>query len=261
MKYIAFIILNIILITQTSFAFSPQYGISSGLVGYWSMDSRMNNWTSGTTGTSFDSSGNNGTGTFTNMTKSFSATRGKIREGIRFDGTDDYINIPNNSSINTPTQMTISIWVNSALSSPYSFASKANPYPDGWIFYWDSGDPLRKLKFDVGWDVADGAWKSDVSAFSMANKWTMFTVTYDGSSTANDPVFYVNGQPTGNVNEVLTPAGARVSDSSASLMIGRFSGGFYVNGYQDEFRFYNRVLSANEIRALYRLGLTGNGRL
>lgn len=258
-KLLALTILITIFTGNYALAFSPQYGISNGLIGYWSMDSRFNNWSSATAGTTFDSSGNNNTGTFTNMSKSTSQSLGKIRQGLTLDGTNDYVNIPNSSSINTPTQMTVSIWVKSSFSTFMTLASKANPYPDGWIMYWDASDASFRYKFDVGWSGAVGAWKVD-PVIDATNKWVMLTATYDGSSVSNLPVMYINGTRLATPFIANVASGTRTSDAGASLTIGRYSGGAYLNGSVDEFRFYNRILSDSEVQALYRLGLAGNGR-
>ena len=77
-------------------------------------------------------------------------------------------------------------------------------------------------------------------------------VTYDGGSTSNDPVVYINGIPV-TVTEVGTPSGSRDSDS-ALIGIGNRSESTFdrsFNGLILYTRYWNRILSAGEARSLY----------
>jgi hypothetical protein len=65
--------------------------LSTGLVGWWTMDGKDTPWTSATAGTTLDSSGNGNTGTLTSMNRATSPVAGKIGQGLNFDGVDDYI--------------------------------------------------------------------------------------------------------------------------------------------------------------------------
>jgi hypothetical protein len=78
-------------------------GLSCGLVGYWTFDGKdMIN------GVALDKSGNGKTASPANISTTTFYTNGKIGQGLRFDGVDDYVNVGNVSS----SVKSISFWVN-----------------------------------------------------------------------------------------------------------------------------------------------------
>ena len=75
--------------------------ITTGLVGHWNFDE-------GAGTTASDSSGNGNTGTLTNGPV---WTTGKINGALNFDGVDDNVSIPWNSSLDLPNNGgVISVW-------------------------------------------------------------------------------------------------------------------------------------------------------
>jgi len=83
------------------------------LVGYWTMDNQDTSWTSATTGTTRDKSGNNHTGTFTNMSQKTSPVPGKLGQALGFNGVSSSIT-PGNVYNGVKT---ITFWVKNAGSS------------------------------------------------------------------------------------------------------------------------------------------------
>jgi hypothetical protein len=89
----------------------------------------------------------------------------------------------------------------------------------------------------------------------------MITVTYDGSSTSNDPIFYINGSSVA-VTELITPTGTMLEGVN-SLLLGNytypdheFQQAFW--GKMKDVRIYNRVLTAAEVTTLYNSGTVDN---
>jgi hypothetical protein len=102
-----FFILSSNSFAATSVGVSSKPALTNGLVGHWTFDGK--NMTNTTV---IDSSGNGRTGTLTNMTVISSKVVGKIGQGLRFDGTDDYVSIPYTGIDFERTQpITISAWV------------------------------------------------------------------------------------------------------------------------------------------------------
>ena len=66
---------------------------TNGLVGQWSFDGKQTVWTSSSAATTLDTSGNNYTGTLTNMSRATSVTEGKIGQAIDFGGTNQYVSV------------------------------------------------------------------------------------------------------------------------------------------------------------------------
>src|SRR3989344_3805799 len=83
-----------------------------GLIGWWTFDGK--DMPSGKVN---DVSGNGNHGSAINIATSTFYTVGKIGQGLKFDGVNDYVNLGNDSSIAVQFPLTLSAWVkfNSAL--------------------------------------------------------------------------------------------------------------------------------------------------
>jgi hypothetical protein len=81
--------------------------------------------------------------------------------------------------------------------------------------------------------------------------WSCVAVTYDDTATANDPIFYVNGEVVANTENV-TPTGVAGSDVGNSLVIGnRTADDATYNGQIGIVLYFDRILSQNEIITVY----------
>src|SRR3989344_375446 len=91
-----------------SFPAITSAALTDGLVGYWTFDGKDTNWATSKTN---DLSGNGNTGTMTSMSTTTSPVVGKIGQGLKFDGVDDYVNVGDVAAIdNSNTQLSISAW-------------------------------------------------------------------------------------------------------------------------------------------------------
>lgn len=102
-----------------------------------------------------------------------------------------------------------------------------------------------------------GVWitNSNIPALGV---WSHIVITYNQSSTANDPIIYVNGSSV-TVTEFDTPTGTPYSQSDGVMDIGNrssftspYSG--CLNGKIFDMRIYNRILTAAEVTTLYNAG-------
>jgi hypothetical protein len=144
--------------------------------------------------------------------------------------------------------ITCSIWFNRQGNAPaggfgYLF-SKSGLFE---VRVTDSGDEIEFIANDwttAGqWDMAlTGGWAGNTG-------WNHILVTYDYSSTANEPNFHINDvQETTKL--VTAPTGSTGGDST-ELNIGNRAGADRApNGYIAEAAIWNRILSAGEITAL-----------
>ena len=97
-------------------------------------------------------------------------------------------------------------------------------------------DAANVLEFSVVHSTTTGVWKT--GAVVPFNVWTHVTVVYDGSSTSNDPVIYINGVAT-TIASKTAPAGTRTSDASDDLIIGnRADGARTFDGYIMDAKIY-----------------------
>jgi hypothetical protein len=102
--------------------------------------------------------------------------------------------------------------------------------------------------FDGG---SDGQWYTG-STLTL-HQWQMVAVTYDNSSTGNDPTFYLNGIAD-TTTESTAPTGTRRSDSGNDLYVGnRGNDDRTFDGAIDVVMLFDTILSAEEIRQIYRV--------
>lgn len=85
-------------------------------------------------------------------------------------------------------------------------------------FYIDNGS--NEIVFQYVWSGSTALWR----AAHPGSGWHSVGFTYDPSSTANDPVIYVNGSSV-TVTEQTAPSGTANSGNSSALRIGNRSAG------------------------------------
>ncbi|MFA6432514.1 MAG: LamG domain-containing protein [Candidatus Paceibacterota bacterium] len=227
--------------------------INSGLVGWWTMDGKNTNWGTNTTG---DISGNGNTGTLVNMSTSTSPTQGEIGQALIFDGVNDYVDAGSASSVDdietTGSGMTISMWIyprGYGSSNAGVIVGKGANFVSGYFqFVFDGYGPT--LAFQKDYDGASNLDARIPFAATRLNKWQHLTVTWDGSATAANIHFYINGAEI-TKSYTANGVGNKLSDASYSLGIGSRIAGNYTNGTLDDVRIYNRALSGAEVAKLY----------
>ena len=209
-------------------------GLATNLVGHWTMDGKDINWTANTM---TDKSGNGNTGTLTNMSTTTSPTIGKIGQGLKFDGVNDFIA----SGDIDVSDITVSAWI------------KANGWGDGGI-----GTIISKSGAFV-FSIDDGTIGVDTLIFYVGGEWEAATASgialwYCGfvTATANSTTvtFYINGVQAGSNVGTHT-----LGSNNNNVQIGKYDSSLWeFNGTIDEVKMYNRALSAQEAKQLYGAG-------
>lgn len=219
-----------------------------GLVGYWSFNE-------GTGTQAGDASGQENTGTLTNGPTWVDGARGKA---VSFDGLDDVITAGSASSLDDMGARTLSAWIYPESMGESSkgriFDKAATTTPTlGWIFNIANNEGDYQIGFTHSGSTVLS--RRSVANTIVPNVWQHVLVTWDGSTTATNIRIYVNGT---EVSYQTTSNGASLtSDAAQTLRIGNSADGARTfDGYIDEPRIYDRVLSATEIAELYALGAT-----
>jgi len=197
----------------------------SSLVGYWKFDEG-----SGTT--VYDASGHNATGTWSG-TGSHWVTGVVGSYAAQFNGTNDYMNIPDSSDIRLNGPFSISFWERqvSFVNTYPGFMIKGNAVTDGYlIFYMSNGYITYKRNND---NRTPGAVVSSV--------FKHVAITYDNANLR----FYVDGLLAYSVGPIAYPT------NSGTGVLNFRKGDEYGNEIMDDVRIYNRTLSAAEIQAIY----------
>lgn len=123
----------------------------------------------------------------------------------------------------------------------------------GFLFYVrDNNDSIHFL---VPFSGGNARWEMPANQMiGQFGQWHHAAVTYDGDSTANDPVFYFDGALVSTV-EIAASSGTRSDDVANDVTIGNRTAGlgsdrqFY--GRMEDTRLYDRILSAAEIQTIY----------
>ncbi len=217
-------------------------GVDTSLKGYWSFDGEeMVTY-------AYDQSGVGSAGT---LAGGALPVKGKVGQALNFDGSNDHVNMGSASALDNISNFTTCIWGKSTGAVDGTLISKDDSVT-GWNLAGNSTS-LASVTFYKGWTggAGYGEWRTANGTFPN-NEWTHVCVTYAAGSTANDPIFYMNGVsvPSTKIN---TPSGSLVDDSTFSANIGSYGNGAgsFFSGSLDEARIYNRILTAAEVKSLY----------
>jgi len=168
---------------------------------------------------------------------------------LRFDGTNDYVELP---SVNPTDQITVSAWVKSDSSSHYGnsvwqFVSKYSAYILG-----TTGSNSKEVSFliygnGVGWDYGCTYTVPD------PQNWHLFAGTYN--STSGETKLYVDGELK-DTESGLSPS-TLINSDSGPLNLGRreaHADPQWFDGCIDDVQIYDMCLNANEIKQLFKSG-------
>ncbi len=224
--------------TNTQTAPSPgACVIRSGLVAWWPL-----------TGNATDQSGSGLNGTMNNVTVT-TGQNGQPNSASYFNGTNAYISFPSTTPLNTTT-FTVSVWIN--LDANIG----ANVWNDIIVGVGgDWGVGLNANASGVGFlratkvNTIDAAALSSLSIAKQSWQHVAASVSQTGS---NAPVvtYYVNGQLSGTtyIAQQITAYGTKAIGARNN------GGSGYFHGAMDDVRVYSRVLSADEVLAMYNGG-------
>ncbi|HVC35905.1 MAG TPA: LamG domain-containing protein [Candidatus Dormibacteraeota bacterium] len=202
----------------------------SGLVGWWKMQ-----------GNTKDSSpyGNNGTNNGATLTTD---RKGAANSAYSFNGSSTYIDVPNSTSLNISTAITLSAWVN-----PVSCSTN---YPGvlakGYATSGGYGLNIRNnctLWFELDESNSTRHFYNPTGYLVPTNTWTLLTATYDGSTMR---IYANNTQIGSGLSGAFT-----IGIISNDVLIGRSPGWGTLSGSVSDVRIYNRALSASQIAAQY----------
>ncbi len=208
----------------------------SGLVAYWKLDE-----SSGTV--AVDSSPNGNDGTYTNGVTLFQT--GQVDQAAEFDGSDDYVGVPDDPTLQMDDVFSLSMWIRPDSSSNIDqmILNKEGEYEIAI-------SPSDELKWgitntDPGW-----SWHSTGHIVAIG-KWTHVALIYDNGSVTT----YANGVLVDTYN-----GSGVVGDNNSSLNELRLGGrsnnpsGKYFDGRLDDIRVFKRVLCSEEVFGQYKGG-------
>jgi uncharacterized protein (TIGR02145 family) len=223
--------------------------LKNGLVGWWTFDGdKMKNNVA-------DSSGNGNNGNMVGFTSTSSAVvAGKLGQGLKFDGVDDYVNISNPSSFGfADATFSVSFWTKMKSSSGVFLGKDGSGSGTGG---WAVDIGSNKLEFFGKTSGAATAFSRSSSSNVNDDKWHHAVAVFTTSTTVisnNTITIYLDGV----LNQgTLTQTSTYAAGNNAMYLGNRGGLDYYLDGYMDDVRIYNRALSAAEIKQLYNLGGT-----
>jgi hypothetical protein len=221
------------------------YGDNS-LVGYWTFDE-------GSGSIAYDYSGSNATGSWSGTPAGTNGyySAGKVGSwaGTFVNGnppSNNFVSEPNNGALDVTSAFTWTMWVNVASIDGSAFDRFFSKEKDSDNCYLStigiSGTALRIYinSGGIGYSAYSGA-NGGVGA------WAFWSVVFNQGNLK----IYLNGA------DVTVAGGGGSCPTNTSLNIGSFNNGSspsLKNALVDDFRIYNRALSASEIAAMYAGG-------
>jgi hypothetical protein len=211
--------------------------LSEGLVGHWKFDE-------GEGTVANDTSGKGNHGTVRGGAKWAEARHGGALE---FDGNDDKLDVPFSEALN-PAKFSFALWakVTGGAGKYRSPLTSRDESPQrGYMLY---ADMHNRWSFWLG----PGSPHVHLDGPAVAlNEWAHVACTYDGATMR----MYVNGADIGRTNARLLPNTARPLRIGAGAT--EKAGDYFFQGLIDDVRVYDKVLSADRVKALYEsLGKT-----
>jgi len=171
---------------------------------------------------------------------------------IRFDGTDDYVNVPYATNQNLTSQGTISVWINPATVTQGNFAG---------LVAQCTGGNVNMQAYTLSWRQVSGAMYGQIcnglgtyneiyaALPTIANIWYNIVFTWNGSQLN----MYNNGVVIGTTTQTINK-----QVLATDLTIGGFTykgaGGAdeYFNGKIANVKLYNRGFTSSEVLQNYQ---------
>ena len=247
MKKILFVLIPILFFKfQILQAQVPSYVPTNGLVGYWPFSGNAN-----------DLSGNGNNGTVNGATLTTDRF-GISNSAYNYNGSTNYINVSNSTSLQFNGAITFSVWFNASTiplggvnSTSYIMSKGADGgTPYSWTSFLDTG-VLSLTMWNSG-NGNNGATITNSQLTISTNQWYNVIFTFDGTNAKA----YLNGQLVST-----TPSTYTIFSNTYDIKFGRrhISGlPYFFNGKIDDIGIWNRALTQQEITNLYNSCATTN---
>jgi hypothetical protein len=242
---VAFALAGALLFAATFIQRPLSLGLTAGLVGHWSFDEAD---LAGTRAVDRSGQGNHGT-----LTNEPHRTKGKIGQALEFDGSNDYVDAGNATSLDIGTgDYALSAWVKlpgpSAKHRLLVRSGGGTVKDDGILFQINASTGVLELWVANGTSYVINGFAGTTDLRD--DQWHHVVWTWD-RDVGNR--FYIDGvqeaaDTTVNSDNILSDGNFTLGGSAG---IARS-----LHGALDDVRIYNRALTADEIARLYKSGDT-----
>lgn len=208
-------------------------------------------------GNAADSSTNSLNGT-KNGTSNDSGHIGKPNTALKFNGSNDYVEVAHNNKLNLSKDKSVSLWYKIPVKSGFTqfpslvYKQGVTDYPNFGIFFSEDGgygSNRYKIGFIQGNSITNKQVFTNERYTDYVDEWVHIAATY---SSADDYMkIYFNGK----ISDSLSVINYSSNTSTDPLQIGRGNklnfNANYFKGLLDEVRLYDRALNKEEVSALY----------
>jgi len=190
---------------------------------------------------------------------------GKFGRALKFDGVDDYIQIPDDKSLHFPKGLTVAAWINVTVGADHAAICWK-----GVKIGWGANFSFRVATTSdttLTWGRCNGGEKyfATEGVIPATGEWVHVAMTCLSPDAPTNQRAYVNGE---DITDVTGQAGNLTAEppflvfegEPVEMGVGRAVGGTegndaYFNGMIDEVGIWNRGLNANEIKEVMTKGL------
>jgi len=196
----------------------------------------------------------------TGKTSVFSATSvaaapGRIDDGRDFNGTSDQVDAGSAAAIDN-------VFAAGGTAEGWFFATGYGEggfgrlfdkgHTNGWSMAINNSNAVETLAFVYGASTSFGEWNGPSNAVAL-NAWHHAAVVFTASSSASDPLMYIDGLPLTGISELVAPSGTMSSDAAFDLVMGnRQATDRTFDGLLDELRLSRVVRSPAWLLTQYR---------
>jgi len=175
-------------------------------------------------------------------------------KSVNFDGSNDYLEVANNSSLVPTSAMTVSAWIKVDWDNSPAFPRIVDKNFTSYRLAIDKLSVEKSLFFFINGQFA----KSTANALNTDN-WQHVVGVFDKSlhSAGNSIRLYINGSEASYITQQST--GGNITSTSDNLHIGSdITDDAYFAGNIDEVAIWDTALDAEAVAAIYNSGVPTN---
>ena len=190
-----------------------------------------------------DSSGNGHDATINGAT--FTTNGSSPNESyFDFDGSDDFMTIPQDTQFDFDVATTMQIWVNKDGTGREWVIEKANGGSGNYGWQLEHNDSASNYRFQMH-NTSNAVATAEISTTTNTGDYTHIAVTHNGS---NEFKIYLNG----SLEDTATLSGT-ISKNTNGITIGKYSlsSGFEFDGRIAMVKFHLKTLSDSEVLSEY----------
>ena len=168
---------------------------------------------------------------------------------LDFDGVDDYVQVPNSTSLNITTALSVSAWFKTtSANGMYLLTQGSGSQVKYYIQFYA---PINRIQVRI-WDGSAVPITIDNTQVFDDGQWHNIVLTTDALTTTDGVKIYFDGtlltnKGTLNNNGIYT--------ASAGLFIGQIPNTTRFNGNIDEVALFNSELSSSDVTTIYNSGI------